>query len=253
MTAAVASLDTPIAVRDVDGVTVVTLAPDRAERSRLTPARLEALASVLDRLSARDDVALIVLFGGAREFCLGADLDVLRAASAVEADRYLRLGQAVMAALESAPVPTLAAVGGLALGGGFELALACDMRWAHRRAVFSLPEAGEGLVPAWGAARALSRELTSAAAWELLVGARIGAARALDLGLIGRLFEGRDFNAQVLACAQALAAHGRDTLAGLKTVWRAARTGDEAAQTPGGSVARSTERNVCLERLGGAA
>lgn len=241
MNATVGSQGDLISVRREDGLGVVTLAPTRSQCSRLTPARLEALGEAVERLASDEHVALIVLFGGAREFCLGADLDLLRAASAAEAERYLRLGQEVMAGLAAASAPTLAAVGGLALGGGFELALACDLRWAHRRAAFALPEADAGLVPAWGAARSLRRELPSALAWELLTGARIGAARAREAGLIGRIFEDRDFDGRVLGQARALAACGRAVLCGLKTAWRAARDGDAKAS--------EIERELCLNRL----
>lgn len=183
--------DELIAVRCDHGLGVVTLAPASVQRSSLTPARLEALAEAIDSLAGREDVAVIVVLGGRREFCLGADPDLLRAAPAAEAERYLRLGQGVMARLAAAPVPTLAGIGGLALGGGFELALACDLRWAHRRAAFALPEARIGLVPAWGAARSLYGHLPAALAWEVLTGIRIGAARAFEAGLIGRVFDGR--------------------------------------------------------------
>lgn len=203
------------------------------QRIRLTPALLEALGATLRRLAQLEDPTLIVLAGGPREFCLGADLDALRSAAA---PAYLALGQEVVAALADSPVPTIAVVGGLALGGGFELALACDLRWAATRAAFGLPEAGHGLVPTWGAVAALARQLPHAVAWELLLGQRISGRRARDLGLVSRLFAGPDPLPQAMAAAAELALLGRETLIGLKRLWR-------------GSGSPLLERQVCLSRL----
>lgn len=212
-------------------------------RPLLTGEVLASLAAALDHAFGRDDIALVLLCGGGRAFCLGADLDHLRAASDIEAERYLRQGQSVTSAIVAAQVPVVAAVSGLAFGGGFELALACDLRWADRRAVFALPEARAGLIPAWGAGAALARELPGACAWELLVGGRLGARRATELGLVGRLFEGGDFQRQAIAAAQEIAGLGRATLAGLKAVWRAGLSGD---------IAKSgrLERDICLRLRG---
>jgi enoyl-CoA hydratase/carnithine racemase len=225
-----------------DGPVAVLAMPARpGDRVKLTPSRLAGLARAVEAVSRDADAALLLLFGGAREFCLGADLGALRASDRAAAEAYLAEGQRVLASLGSLPVPCIAAIGGLALGGGFELALACDLRWAHRRAAFALPEAEAGVVPAWGAASALARELPGAQAWELLLGGRIGAGRAAELGLVGRVFEGPDFEAEARDAARSLAGLGRPVLAGLKEVWRAARSG-------GGEAARA-EREACLARL----
>lgn len=226
-------------------VAVLALPAAAGDRVKLTPSRLAGLARAVGDLAEDADTALLLLFGGAREFCLGADLAALRAADAAGAEAYLAEGQRVLAALAALPMPSIAAVGGLALGGGFELALACDLRWAHRRAAFALPEAEAGVVPAWGAAAALARELPGVQAWELLLGGRVGAGRALELGLVGRVFEGPDFQAEALDAARSLAELGRPVLRSLKEVWRAAWAG-------GSEAAARTEREACLARLAGA-
>src|SRR5215831_13913278 len=226
--AAPAFANAPVALARDGAVASLTVGQDDGARIRLTPARLVAIAEAVERINRDRDVALLVIFGGRREFCIGADLDLLREASGPEAERYLRLGQSTMAALSACTVPTVAAVGGLALGGGFEFALACDLRWAHRRAAFGLPEVRSGVVPAWGATAALAREVPAALAWELLAGERISAQRALDFGLVGRLFQGAAFEAEVVAAAKTLASLGRDALAGIKRIWNATLGDTEA-------------------------
>jgi enoyl-CoA hydratase/carnithine racemase len=117
-------------------------------------------------------------------------------------------------------VPTVAAVNGLALGAGFELALACDVRWAHIRAVFAFPEAELGLVPGWGGVRFLRRHLPSSLALELLSrGNRLGAGAAHANGLISRVFGGKDFEGQVRTALAAF--HDRDAavLRSIKRLW----------------------------------
>lgn len=208
-------------------VAVLRLHPDRSGRVRLTPWLLEALGDAVRGLERSGDVAVAVLTGDAHEFCLGADLDRLLSPAA-EAEPYLRLGQEVMAAVAQSAVPLIAAVNGAAMGGGFELAMACDLRWAQPRAVFSLPEGRHRLVPAWGAVAALARQVPQAAAWELLMGHGISARRACELGLVGRVFEGRGFLGRVVAEAAALTVPGRERLAELKALWRAAGDGGYA-------------------------
>lgn len=215
---------------DLDGaVALVLLCPDASGRIRLTPALLNSLADTVCDLERSAEVALVLLSGKGREFCVGADLDRLRSDSPERVDAYLKHGQEVMAQLAAFPVPVIAAVNGLALGGGLELALACDIRWARSRTVFGLPEGRLGLVPAWGAVAGLASRISQAIAWEMLLGQRVSARRAAELGLVGRVLEGRDFMRSVMEAAAELAAAGRDTLAELKGLWRAPGSEDYSA------------------------
>ncbi|MGY4304492.1 enoyl-CoA hydratase/carnithine racemase [Bradyrhizobium sp. USDA 4369] len=193
-------------------------------RVLLTPDHLRSLSLILTEIASDADIALMLLESSGYEFCLGADLSYLRACRRDEAERYLRQGQSVIAQLEHMPIPTIAAVGGTAMGGGFELALACDLCWAHPRATFSSPELRHQLVPAWHAIPKL-RRIPSALAWELLMGHRISARRAHEVGLVGRLFGGGDFLAWAEDSAATLAGHGRTALNSIKTLWK---TTDEA-------------------------
>lgn len=151
-------------------------------------------------------VRLLVVTGSGRSFSVGADLAEMEGANSGEIAPLLRAGQSLVRQIMNLDVITVAAVNGLALGGGLELAMACDIRWAHATAVFALPEAALGLVPGWGGMTLLWRTIPESLCVEMIAGGeRIGARRAYDAGLVSRVFEGRDFEATVLTAAKKLA------------------------------------------------
>ncbi|MFT5469654.1 MAG: enoyl-CoA hydratase [Verrucomicrobiales bacterium] len=168
------------------GVEVIKI--DRpAARNALTLEMLEAFVQALDEV--RSPALVITGLGGS--FCTGADLDEI-AGPNVEAvaDR----GQEVVSRIRDFPGLTIAAVNGLALGGGMELALACDVRWATKKSVFALPECGLGVLPAWGGIELVQEKLPSSVALEiLLLGKKMTASRAFDLGFVSRILDGREF------------------------------------------------------------
>jgi enoyl-CoA hydratase len=134
---------------------------------------------------ATGGVRAAVLTGtGTRAFSAGADLDELSGLSAEQAHEVLSAGQAVIARIERSPVPIIAAVNGLALGGGFELILACTFPVMAEGAQVGLPEAGLGLMPGYGGTQRLARRVGApVAAHVMLTGERIRAERAYALGL----------------------------------------------------------------------
>lgn len=130
-------------------------------------------------------IRVIVLTGtGTRAFSAGADLDELAGLTSDQAYAVLSAGQAVVSRLERSPVPVIAAVNGLALGGGFELVLACSFAVMAETAQLGLPEAGLGLMPGYGGTQRLARKVGSpVAAYTMITGQRISADRAYALGL----------------------------------------------------------------------
>lgn len=174
-----------------DGLAVIAFG-ESARPTVLGEGLLRDLLERVERAGAEPAVRAVVLLGRGRVFALGADLESMRGMGAAALEEYLALGQRLMAAVENLPVPTIAAVNGLAFGGGMELALACDVRWMHVRAAFELPECRKGLVPAWGATRLLRSRLPSSLAFELLCGGRMTAEEARAIGLAGRLFDGAE-------------------------------------------------------------
>ena len=157
------------------------------------PAQLNALNSGvlvdladLVRESDRDGVGCLVIRGaGGRAFCAGADLDEMVSLDVAGAHAFIRRGHAAMEAVERSPVPVVAAVDGYALGGGFELVLACHLVVASTSASFGLPEAKIGCIPGFGGTQRLMSAVGRPAAYHLLLtGRRIDAARAWEHGLL---------------------------------------------------------------------
>lgn len=128
--------------------------------------------------------AIVLTGAGEKAFSAGADLDELATLDAETAHPVMRAGQEVIRGIEQSPVPVIAAVNGLALGGGFELVLACSFAVLSRKASLGLPEAGLGLIPGYGGTQRLARVAGSAVARHtMLTGSRIDAERAYQLGL----------------------------------------------------------------------
>ena len=168
----------PAVIAEVDGAVAVARLNRPAERNTLTPQTMEDLVEVLEGLDADPDVRCIVVAGGREYFAAGGDMASADRADAVDLWRRLR-----------APLtPTVAAVSGYALGGGWELALTCDMVVASENAEFGQPEIVLGLIPGGGATQRLTRTIGRQRAMELvLTGRRIDATEAFGLGLVNRV------------------------------------------------------------------
>jgi enoyl-CoA hydratase/carnithine racemase len=167
-----------------DGVAVVTL--DRPEvRNAIDRATAEAISATLDELDARDDVVVGVLTGAGGVFSAGMDLKAFSASR----ERPISETRGAFGICGQPPEkPLIAAVEGRALGGGLEIALACDCIVAAEDAAFGLPEVKRGLVAAAGGAVRLPQRIPRNVAMELIItGAPIGAQRARELGLVNRL------------------------------------------------------------------
>jgi enoyl-CoA hydratase len=125
---------------------------------------------------------------GGKAFVAGADIAEMKDFDSAKAEAFSRLGQEAFGRLEELPIPTVALIEGFALGGGLELAMACDMLVATPRSQFGQPEAQLGLIPGFGATARFVDRLGAAKALELLYsGSRIGAQEAFDRGLVNRL------------------------------------------------------------------
>jgi len=137
---------------------------------------------------AREVTAVVLTGGGEKAFVAGADIAYMQDLDAMAAAEFAGLGHSVMAAVEQLPQPVIAAVNGFALGGGCELALACDIRIASENAKFGQPEVNLGVIPGFGGTQRLPRLIGKGLASELLyTGDMINAAEALRIGLVNRV------------------------------------------------------------------
>lgn len=146
------------------------------------------LTAELRALAAEPRLRAVVLASsGGRAFCAGADLKERNGFSDAELRAQRPVFRELFAAVLDLPMPAVAAVGGFALGGGFELALCCDLIAADANAVFGLPETSVGLVPGGGGTQLLSRRIGPARAADLLyTGRQVGYAEACALGIVDR-------------------------------------------------------------------
>ena len=198
--------DSPLLVAD-DGA-VRTLTIHRPERlNALDSATIRALHMAFEAAAADPAVRVVVLTGsGPKAFVAGADIAEMSALSAVEARDFSLRGQRMMRFVEKMPKPVIAMVNGFALGGGLELAMSCHLRIAADTAKVGQPEINLGLIPGFGGSQRLLRLAGRAATLELcLVGAPLGAERALQLGLVNRVVPAAELDSATAALAQRLA------------------------------------------------
>src|SRR3954469_11963577 len=168
-----------------DRVAVVTINRPEALNA-LSTALLEELDSALSDLSRDAEVGAVVLTGaGERGFIAGADIAEMATKTPLEARTYSELGQDVAHRLETMRKPTIAAVNGYALGGGCEMALACDIRLCSENAMFGQPEVNLGIMPGWGGTQRLARTTSLGFAKEvILTGRMVPAQEAFERGLV---------------------------------------------------------------------
>jgi len=172
-----------VLVEDQGPVRVVTINRQNAYNALNREVLRELKAAVVAAPGARAR-AVVLTSAGQKAFCAGADLKELAGLGPDEAHAVLAEGQATLRAIERSTVPVIAAVNGLALGGGFELVLASTFSVFADHATLGLPEAGLGLMPGYGGTQRLPRLIGRAAAAHVMVtGARIDAARAFAWGL----------------------------------------------------------------------
>lgn len=172
------------------GIATVTINnPDRLNALDIDD--LETLLKTFRGLATSADVRVVILAGaGERAFVAGANIKRMATFSRDEGQQFGRLGHAVATEIERLPQPVIAAIRGFALGGGTELALACDIRICATDAVFAQPEVGLGIPPGWGGTQRLPRIVGKGIASELIFsGRRVKADEALRIGLVNSVHE----------------------------------------------------------------
>lgn len=198
----------PLLVREEGPVLIVTInRPDAL--NALNEQVLVAFESILEWLQTEKATglrAMILTGAGEKAFVAGADIKQFESFGAREATDFATRGQKLFARLERMNLPVIAAVNGFALGGGLELALACDFIYASENAKFGLPECTLGIMPGFGGTVRLPRRVGPARAREMaFTGAMISAQEAVSLGLVARVVPAAQLMATALETAQAIA------------------------------------------------
>ena len=215
-------MDSLITVRDEGAVRFLTINRP-AQLNALNSSVLAELAIEIERVQHERRVRCVVIAGaGERAFSAGADLDEIRGLSVEDAHDFIRGGHRAIGAVERSGVPVIAAVDGFALGGGFELVLACHVVISSERSQFGLPEARIGCIPGFGGTQRLGRSIGKPAAYHLmLTGSRIAADRAWEMGLLSvPPVAVDDFDREVNETASLIASGSRG---GLENILEAAR------------------------------
>ena len=213
-------------------IAVVTI--DRQDKlNALNADVIRELAEVFSSLrGAAAGHAVILPGAGDRAFVAGADIAELARMDPVSAVRVSRDGQRAFQDIERFPKPVIAAVGGYALGGGLELALACHLRIASVGARFGLPEVGLGIIPGFGGTVRLARLVGLGRAVEMtLTGDPIDATRAREMGLVSAVVEGETLLAEAKALARRVTKNGPVAVRmALESIYRGLDTASAEAQ-----------------------
>lgn len=187
----------------------------------LDRATLEALAAAIAELAAKKPRCAVITGAGDKAFVAGADIAAMSTMSSEQALAFARLGQATFAAIEALPFPVIAAVNGFALGGGCELALACDFIYASDKAKLGQPEVKLGILPGFGGTQRLARRVGIGVARELIyTGRMLGPEEALRIGLVNAVVPRRELMDRVRETAALIVQNGPGAVARAKRVLR---------------------------------
>ncbi len=192
-----------------DGITTLTINRREALNS-LNSSVIAELECALFELDLDATVKAVVITGaGEKAFVAGADIKEMSELSAFEAHDFARRGQRLMLLINRMRKPVIAAVNGYALGGGLELALACDFIYASEKAKFGFPEVGLGVIPGFGGTQNLARLIGPGRAKELVFSGRIiTAAKALQWGIVNELYPPEELLPKTLETAKEIAGKG---------------------------------------------
>lgn len=202
-----------------EGVAELTFARPDGKLNILDPATLRELESAIEEARSSAEVRAVLLTGEGKAFLAGADISVFPELTGPEARAFAELGHNVAYAIEALPKPVFVAVNGFALGGGCEIAMACDVIYASDKAKLGQPEIDLALIPGFGGTQRLSRLVGLQRAKELIfTGRRIDAQEAKRIGLVCEVFPHEELLPKVREIARSVAKKPPFALAQAKRV-----------------------------------
>ncbi|WP_394838923.1 enoyl-CoA hydratase/isomerase family protein [Pendulispora rubella] len=201
-------------------------------RNSVNRATLQQLSDAIDEAGRDETLRAAILTGEGDAFCSGGDLREVRGITTPEdTERFARLGEDLCARMAGLPIPVLAAIPGVAFGGGAEIALACDIRIAEQRALLSFKQVRMAVTSAWGTVpRVLAAVGSGNAARALFTGQEFGAEEARALGLVDTVCDNGTSVAVALAWARDIAQGSRQAVAAMKALLLTARTNPSAVR-----------------------
>jgi enoyl-CoA hydratase len=203
---------------DVDGALAIVTVTREPALNALSSQVMTELTAACGELEVSSDIRVVILTGaGDKAFVAGADIAEMRDLTARQGQAFAEMGGALTQSIETSEKPWIAAVNGFALGGGCELALACDFIYASERAKFGQPEVKLGVIPGFGGTQRLARRVGIAKAKELcMTGDTIDAAEALRIGLCDAVWPHGELIAKARDIAGRIAANGPLAVAEVK-------------------------------------
>lgn len=200
-----------------DAVATITFSRPKALNA-LNGELLEELSRALDEIAQNEAIKVLVLTGaGDKAFVAGADITELATFNSLQAKLFSKIGHDIFNRLQTLPIPVIAAVNGYALGGGCEVALACDFIYASESAMFGLPEINLGLMPGFGGTQRLPRLIGKNMAKEMIfTGKMISAVEAKQIGLVNKVCPAESLMEEVSKTANGIAQKGRVSLRAAK-------------------------------------
>jgi len=202
-----------------DGVAIIRFNRPKALNA-INSEVIRELSSAIEEIKADPAVRVLVLTGeGEKAFVAGADISHMVNLTPLEARDFALAGQRLLLDVEQLSIPVIACVNGFALGGGAEMAMACDFIYASEKAKFGQPEINLGLMPGFGGTQRLARLVGKARAKEIcLTGAIMDAAEALRIGLVNKVFPAESLWDETMKTAEAMASRGAASTRSIKQV-----------------------------------
>ncbi len=206
-----------IVVQVKEGIATITF--NRPEiLNALNAEALKEFSNALDEINANEDIRVLILTGaGEKSFIAGADIKQFLTFNTLKAKSFSEMGRSLMNKLQELPIPVIAAVNGFALGGGCEVAMACDFIYTSENAMFGLPEITLGIIPGFGGTQRLPRLVGESMAKELIfTGKMVPAEEAKNMGLVNKVCSQEQLMDEVIKTAKTIASKGKVSLRAAK-------------------------------------
>jgi enoyl-CoA hydratase len=211
---------TTLLFEEIEGIGIIKInRPDAM--NALNSVFFQEMNQMLDDLQKKSELKVLIITGEGKAFAAGADIAEMAEMSPEEGRRFSIIGQDLFNRIEIFSLPVIAAVNGFALGGGCELALACDFRFSSEKAKFGQPEVNLGMIPGYAGSQRLPRIIgTGNAMYLLLTASIIDAEEAFRIGLIQKIFPHEWLLDETLAIARLIASKGPNAVKKVKKVTR---------------------------------
>lgn len=202
-----------IIFEEQNGVATITINRPKSLNA-LNSEVFHELTPLLESIAQKEEIRVLIITGaGEKAFVAGADISELAELNALQGKYFAKTGHECLGKLQELQIPVIGAVNGFALGGGLELALACDFIYASENSKFGLPEITLGLIPGFGGTQRLARIVGKNIAKEMIfTGKTISAEEARELGIVNKIFAHENLMTEARKTAESIAAKGRVSL-----------------------------------------